>query len=385
MNEFLLLLLPLAAFSGWWLGKDDKKSDRENSNEEYFKALGLLLNDNSEEAIDIFIKIADLDKNALENQIALGNIFRHQGEVDKALHIHTSLLKHKDLTPNLENKLNLSLADDYNKAGILNYAENYYKIDIENITSENRETSMRKLMKIYASQAKWQKSINLATKLDPFKKNKIQREVAHYYCELAKNDIENNNLESAKKHLEQALLSDKKCVRTSIKLGQIAQEEEQFISAIGYFKDVKKQDEIFLLEVLNNLEFCYKKLNQNQEWLDYLVEIEKTGSIAISIRLCDELILANLKDEAVNFLVEKLKSNPNFLLLQFYLNLLNNKEAGSNIGFISEIVEKIVAVTLKYRCKECGFRSDKLIWQCPGCKEWGILAPVSDLTLKESV
>ncbi len=78
--EFLWLLLPIAAWSGWLIGR--RGSERSSGarfsqlSQTYFSGLNYLLNEQPDKAIEVFLKIAELDSDTFETQLALGNLFR---------------------------------------------------------------------------------------------------------------------------------------------------------------------------------------------------------------------------------------------------------------------------------------------------------------------
>ena len=90
----------LAALVGVMIGinlnrlKIERKSHKqlEKLNHSYFKGLNYLLNDDSEKAIDVFIELAKSSSETFEPQLALGNLYRRKGEVDKAIKLHQSLI-----------------------------------------------------------------------------------------------------------------------------------------------------------------------------------------------------------------------------------------------------------------------------------------------------
>lgn len=404
MNELLVLLLPLAAFTGWWLGRTDKKVDDAGKDDEYFKGLGYLLEDETDKAIDIFVKIADLDDNAVENQITLGNLFRHRGELDRALHIHTTLMENTHLSEETRQKLNIALADDYYAAGIMNHAEEAYQAVRVSAYPEMREVARRKLITLYAEQAKWQQAIDVAEELDPFFRDAIQQQVAHFYCEIAKSLLLVTPLdeESVDSVLQSALRCDKNCVRASIKLGRLAADKENYVAAIGYFQQVEKQNASFLPEVLNDIEHCYQAINQPHEWKAELTRLtQQFHNPVLLLRLTGLIASTESEATAIAFLDKQLQQNPNILLVQAYLNFIQTAvytteancvndidgEASSMnvIALLHSSVNKILSHTLKYRCIECGFRGNQLNWQCPGCKQWGTFTPVTDISLKENI
>src|SRR5690606_41777350 len=48
---------------------------------------------------------------------------------------------------------------------------------------------------------------------------------------------------------------------------------------------------------------------------------------------------------------------------------------------IRSALNKLAATTPRYRCTECGFASQRLLWQCPSCKNWETQRPAARLTL----
>ena len=40
-------------------------------------------------------------------------------------------------------------------------------------------------------------------------------------------------------------------------------------------------------------------------------------------------------------------------------------------------LSKLAAATPRYQCQECGFSSQRLLWQCPSCRDWETQRPAS--------
>ena len=93
MNIFWLLL-PVAALSGWYIGRSNQKQKLplKNIYPEYFKGLNFVLNEQPDKAIEVFVRMAEVDGESVETHLALGNLFRRRGEVDRAIRIHQNLI-----------------------------------------------------------------------------------------------------------------------------------------------------------------------------------------------------------------------------------------------------------------------------------------------------
>src|SRR6185369_14525985 len=66
---------------------------------QYYRGLNFLLNDQPDEAIDAFIESLDVTKETLETHLALGNLMRRKGAVERAIRIHQNLLARPNLPP----------------------------------------------------------------------------------------------------------------------------------------------------------------------------------------------------------------------------------------------------------------------------------------------
>ena len=80
----LVLFVPLAALAGWIIGRrgGERHSDSQVSklSTTYFRGLNYLLNEQPDKAIEVFLHIAELDKDTFETQVALGHLFRRRGD-----------------------------------------------------------------------------------------------------------------------------------------------------------------------------------------------------------------------------------------------------------------------------------------------------------------
>ena len=56
---------------------------------------------------------------------------------------------------------------------------------------------------------------------------------------------------------------------------------------------------------------------------------------------------------------------------------------------VRRALSKLASATPRYQCKECGFSSLRLLWQCPSCRNWETQRPASrvqfDTVLQHSI
>jgi lipopolysaccharide biosynthesis regulator YciM len=129
MYELALLLLPVAAASGWWAARRSARREAENCADPdpaYFRGLNYLLNEQPDKAIDVFIKLLEVDNETVETHLALGNLFRRRGEVDRAIRIHQNLIARSGLNRDQKALALLELGQDYMRAGLFDRAESLF-------------------------------------------------------------------------------------------------------------------------------------------------------------------------------------------------------------------------------------------------------------------
>jgi len=74
------------------------------------------------------------------------------------------------------------------------------------------------------------------------------------------------------------------------------------------------------------------------------------------------------------------------------LHQLSQAEAESHDSALKKIrsaLSKLAGATPRYQCQECGFSSQRLLWQCPSCRHWETQRPASrvqfDTVLQHSI
>ena len=164
---WLWLLLPVAAASGWLVARreqtrqDDKTVFKLPS--AYFKGLNYLLNEQPDKAIEIFTQVLEVDSETVETHLALGNLFRRRGEVERAIRIHQNLIARPSLDKAQRSLALLELGQDYLKAGLFDRAEALFGQLVDQ--GVRRQDSLQRLVSIYERQNDWPQAIDSRSRL----------------------------------------------------------------------------------------------------------------------------------------------------------------------------------------------------------------------------
>ncbi len=383
-NLFILicLLLPVAFICGWWLARKSRNSksleSTSNMNPDYFKGLNYVLNEQPDKAIEVFVKMLEVDSETIETHLALGNLFRRRGEVDRAIRIHQNLIARPNLNNDQRTLALLELAMDYMRSGLLDRAEGLFKqlIDMNAYVTKASE----QLLAIYQQEKDWDNAIAYARRLETVSGERFDPVIAQYYCELASENLTDGSAKEARENLRKALNMDPRCVRASILEAELLQTESKYKSALKAYKRIEKQDVEFMSEVIDPLLACYRNLGQTQNAHQYLLEIlNKYGGITPLLSLTELIIETQGEEEGIKFMSMHLSKRPTVKgvdrLLEYVLSKAEGEIRGK-LGTIKELTGKLLEKGSIYRCKQCGFDAKLLHWQCPSCKNWTTIKPV---------
>jgi lipopolysaccharide assembly protein B len=384
MDDLLWLLLPVAAASGWALAKREIKHDNvklPDFSSDYFKGLNYLLNEQTDKAIECFVRMLEVDSDTVEIHLAVGNLFRQRGEVDRAIRVHQNLITRPTLSKSQRAYALLELAQDYMRAGLFDRAETLCRELIDMEMHVGRALSL--LSDIYQQEKEWEQAIAVSQRLHEKTGQSMERAIAHFHCELAEQARDRGDQAEALRCIERALATDPDCVRATIIRAEIACAAGRFKDAIRAYRHVEQQDPEYLPEVIPSMVHCYQQLGKEHELLDFLQKVyAKRGGTTVLSAVAKMIELQQGKDAARRYLIQRLHENPS---LRGVSRLMDMEEDTGDHGvsdlldLIKETVDQVLEEKPVYQCTDCGFAGKALHWRCPGCKRWGTVKPISGL------
>jgi lipopolysaccharide biosynthesis regulator YciM len=385
MIEFWPFLLPAAACSGWWASnKQKRKEDHQGHHisREYVLGLNYLLNEQPDKAVDVFIKLLEVDTETVETHLALGSLFRRRGEVDRAIRIHQNIIARPQLSLAQRKEAMLALGQDYLSAGMFDRAEKVF-IEVVDMGGKNETHSLNGLLAIYQQEKAWEKALSTTILLEQVLGHSMNVEKGHYYCEIAEQYVKQNQIEKAYQAIRQALQVDPISVRANILLSNLEIKHQRYRQAIKALRQVPKQDPDFFQEIIESLVMCYEQIDEMDECIEFLEQIvidhPRTSAIFI---IAEHIKEQRDLDDAIDYVSAQLGRYPSIR----GLNKLIAWHLESARGKVREQLQMLYAITSKflekkpiYRCIHCGFSGKLLHWNCPSCKQWGKIKPINGL------
>ncbi len=383
-STFLLAgLFLLLAAAGWALGHFGERDEVDGApplNVDYLKGLNFLLNEQTDQALEHFMKMVRVDDSTIETHFALGNLFRRRGEMDRAIRIHQNIIARPDLATEQRDQAYASLAKDYLKAGLLDRAENMFIRLAEG--SRYQVEALEQLCRIYEQEREWEKAIDVSHKLDVLSGKSTALQIAHYYCELAEQAAKRADFPAARKFVKKAQSGRPRTFRGALTRGDIALATDDTKTALRLYHRIIEENNYLISEALPRLVQTYQnggaaaKLEKSLRSL-----LQKNPSLKKDIAyaaIVNDIGNVDVIDECVE---EYILNEPT--LVEFIdMQLLAGKDAASRHDAMCKVragLSKLATATPRYQCRECGFSSQKLLWQCPSCKDWEMQRPFASV------
>jgi lipopolysaccharide biosynthesis regulator YciM len=375
IEYFLLLLLPVAIYFGWWLARAlEKRSSSKKTqlfSNQYFQGLNYLLNEQPDKAIQVFLELAEVNKDTVETHMALGSLFRRRGEVDRAIRFHQNIIAKPGLEPEQRTQALLELGEDYMRAGLLDRAERLFAELIE--TDAHTPAALRSLLEIYQQEKDWGKALEQAQRLEQVSGEHMGDVMAQFCCEMAETALAGNDREMARRQLRQARRHDPRCIRARFILAQVSVQEGDYEGALGLYEEIAELDADYIPELLEPYLQAAESAGAGQRGRDKFNQwAENYKGITLILKLTEFLSDEKGGDAAGQYLVETLTSKPSVRGLDRLIELkaAGHLDAESSDDILKAVTARLMARQPDYRCNHCGFSGHTHHWQCPSCKNW---------------
>jgi lipopolysaccharide biosynthesis regulator YciM len=343
----------------------------------YFKGLNFLLNEQPDKAIESFIEVVKVDPETIELHFALGSLFRRRGEYDRAIRMHQNLIERPDLGAEQKTNALFELAQDYLKAGILDRAEELFgRLE----RGPHATAARRYLMEISQQEKQWQKSIEMARRLEADSGESRAKEISQFQCELAATEAMHSRPQAARKLLEAALEANRKSVRASVQLGDLERSAGNLEQAIEHWKRVETQNPAYLALAAQRLLDAHREAGRLEEGLTLLTGyLERYPSLDLLDTVFQYTLEAKGADAAYKLVRDELRRNPTLLgldrLLEAQIVADTHPERRRDLELVRNLVHSHTRRLARYRCENCGFKARQFYWHCPACGGWESYPP----------
>lgn len=360
--------------------RDEREAAAPPLNVDYLKGLNFLLNEQTDQALEHFLNMVRVDDKTIETHFALGSLFRRRGEVDRAIRIHQNVIARPDLGPEQRDQALYALAQDYLKAGLLDRAENM----LLRLAAGSRfqVESLEQLCRIYEQEKEWEKAIESSHKLEALSGRSLALQVAHYYCELADRSAAAGDYSAARAFVKKSQSGRPRTMRGALTRASIAQATDDPETALRLYGRVVDENSHLMPEALPRLVDIHRERDTLDQLNNELTSLTQRNPKAKN-QIAYTAVVNDIGDiDVIDRCVEEYILNEPTLSEFVDIDDVGDGDEEARTRALARVrsgLSKLAAMTPRYQCKECGFSSQRLLWQCPSCKDWETQRPFASV------
>jgi lipopolysaccharide biosynthesis regulator YciM len=361
------------------LSKKYRNSIFEVQSRIFLNATQYLISGNKDLAIKEFLNAVDLNRETIETYFALGGLFRSNGEIEKAISIHRSLIARDNISESTRLQALKELAMDFDKGGFVDKAVETYK-DVLKINRDQQDV-IHSLCRIYEDIGDWDQAYNYRIMLSKVGQENQSETISHILVEKAKSLFEQGQFKACAEELEDAFRFapsvSAKILRLKIFLVQGKMED-----AKALLLELLKEHPMYATFIFVSMESFNQKLPLKEEYFQRLGQLKEyfLGLVDLDLMESPSIILSRirlLKDQkrngdAFELLDVWMKNHGDSDVLKIeYIKILI--EVGKNdeaLHHTKSLLNNLHSSLSRHYCSQCGFNSDEIFWRCPQCHNW---------------
>ena len=369
-----VLLWALALIAIIWFALDrsvirrQRKTRRKLANSRYFQGLQYLLDEQPDEALTVFLKLADENPEIIEIQLAVARLFRRKGELERSIRMHQNLVSRTRLDRADRLSALYELASDYVSAGLYDRAERLFNELLED--KPWRRPALLQLIHIHENQSDWDDALRAARKLEQASGLSYGRIMAHYECEMGEQALVHQDYQEAQSRFQLALTRNPRSVRAHFLVGNYWRRQNHLVRALEYLEQAFLLRPVLAPLVLPDLAQVVKEASRRggleSVFRKAALSPEECDAIDQTMILHDEI-----SDVEVDTRLERFAGRHPFLQSL----CRSSQQEVISAAMMRTHLAPIFRFTLRYVCEECGYELRSHVWRCPSCRRWDTLVP----------
>lgn len=367
--------------TGIKLSKRYRNSIFEAQSQIFLNATQYLISGNKDLAIKEFLNAVDLNRETIETYFALGGLFRSNGEIEKAISIHRSLIARENISEGTRLKALKELALDYDKGGFVDKAIETYKEALK--MNRDQQEVILSLCRIFEDIEDWDEAYRYRVMLTKVGHENQAETISHILVQKALIYFKKADFSHCFEDLEDAF---RFAPSVSAKILQL-----KLYLVQGNMESAKQ----LLLELLKGhpmyASFIFVSLAEKYAWDDktlteyenrlqvlrgYFLELDdddlrSSPSVILSkIRLLKEGKLMQPAHELLSQWMKSGHSVTEVLRIEYIKLLIELGLKDEALVATKDLLEGLNKSLTRHFCSQCGYNSDNIFWRCPQCHRW---------------
>ncbi len=337
----------------------------------FYKGVQYLLSDDRDHAIEEFTKSVQVNSNTIETYVALGNLYRSKGDIDRAIHIRQTIILRPNISEEIKLRALFDLGLDYKKGGVFDRALDTFLTVLKK--EPNNVPTLEQIEKIYEEMKDWENAFFIRQRISKLARGRHNNILAHHQAELGKRYANEGDDAMATACFKKAISIHKGCVDAYLHLGDLYFVNQDYNKAMSTWKSVVRISPDLTFLAYRRLAGSYSKMQNLKPVEDFLKECAEFNSDAFThLALARYLYNARDYDGAIKEIENALDLNPAFWEARVFLGdiLISGNRRDEAIAAYKNLITHLSIPYLKFQCSNCGFIPADLQWQCPQCKKW---------------
>ncbi len=361
------------------LSKKYRNSIFEAQSRIFLNATQYLIEGNKDLAIKEFLNAVDLNRETIDTYFALGGLFRSNGEIEKAISIHRSLIARESISESTRLMALKELALDFDKGGFIDKAIETYK-DVLKINRDQQDV-IHSLCRIYEDIEDWDQAYNYRIMLSKVGQENQSETISHILVQKAKALFDKGQFKACAEELEDAFrfapsVSAKILrLRLFLVLGKME-------DANGLLMELLKEHPMYATFIFVSLDQFNPKLQQLDQYRERLnqlkdyflgindIDLMNSPSVVLSkIRLLKDL---KKTSDAFHLLDDWMKNQgqSDVLKIEYIKILIEIGKTEEALSQTKTLLNNLHSSLTRHYCSQCGYNSDEIFWRCPQCHSW---------------
>lgn len=338
---------------------------------DYIRGMYAMLTGDVETAIERLSRVVEVSTEPIEVYLALGNLFRQRGQIDRAIRVHQSLLTRHGLSEE-ERVLALNaLGSDFRTGGFMDRSQRTFK-DVLALNPKDPD-ALAQLVKISEDLGEWGEAYEFAVRLQKVQRHKDNRHLSYLLAQKAQFMAEGGMHFRAAWSMRRAIRLHPENILAYIFLAQLYLKvgkadkalkimeralrdmPHKSFMVIGLLKEIflAKQDAEGYLQILRSLALDHHQKRALIQELQEFTELKRPEQVK-------DVVRSLVKHFGRSRLVQRL--------------LWDMKRKGSLPPDLEKDVANILASSEQmmdpFTCIFCGYKTLEILHRCPNCKEW---------------
>jgi lipopolysaccharide biosynthesis regulator YciM len=361
------------------LSKKYRNSIFEAQSRIFLNATQYLIEGNKDLAIKEFLNAVDLNRETIDTYFALGGLFRSNGEIEKAISIHRSLIARESISESTRLLALKELALDFDKGGFIDKAIETYK-DVLKINRDQQDV-IHSLCRIYEDIEDWDQAYNYRIMLSKVGQENQSETISHILVQKAKSLFDKGQFKACAEELEDAFRFAPSVSAKILKL-RLYLVLGNMEDANGLLLELLKEHPMYATFIFGSLDQFNKNLPQKDTYKERLhqlkdyflglkdIDLMSSPSVVLSkIRLLKDL---QKTDDAFNLLDDWMKNHghSDVLKVEYIKILIEVGKVEEALLHTKNLLNTLHSSLTRHYCSQCGYNSDDIFWRCPQCHNW---------------